>query len=108
MVKCQAIYAKIQRNWTYLVRIQALAGSVCQWWNVERVWHQVFLSIHQVLQLLLIQKTLEKLAVIRAGQFCVVITLRKVMKNTALGFYGTISRMVSITAKYFITVSLPE
>ena len=62
----------------YLVRVQACSWSVCQWWNFEGVGHQVLLSIHQVLQLLLVQETLEELAVVGARELHAVVTLRKV------------------------------
>lgn len=61
----------------YLVGVHVCFWCIRQWWNIEGVGHQVLLSIHQVLQLLLIQETLEELAIVGTRQLHTVVTLRK-------------------------------
>lgn len=61
------ILKQCSQNRTDLVGVHASAGCVRQRWDVEGVRHQIFLSVHQVLQLLLVQEALEELAVAGAG-----------------------------------------
>lgn len=60
---------------TNLVGVHASAGCVRQRRDVEAVRHQIFLGVHQVLQLLLVQEALEELAVAGAREPHAVVTL---------------------------------
>lgn len=66
-----------------LVGVHARAWGVRQWWDVEGVWHQVLLCIHQVLQLLLCQEALEELTVIWAWQLHAIVTLSRDANSVA-------------------------
>lgn len=71
----------VHRQCSYPVGINTGPSGEGRRRHAEASRHQVLVSVHQVVQVLFIQKALEELAVIGAGQLHAVVTLRNRGQN---------------------------
>lgn len=64
----------------YSVGVNPRPGGVRRRSHVEASRHQILLSIHQVVEVLFVQKALEELAVIGAGELHAVVSLHRTQR----------------------------
>lgn len=101
------LVAWVRKRCSHPVGINPGPGGEGRRRHAEASRHQVLVSVHQVIQVLFIQKALEELAVIGAGQLHAVVTLWNVFPISILALFNSVQRQNGTYLDYKVSLGVP-